>query len=93
MSNRFDWGHMPVRGGFLGWFRMVHRSENFILRDGKLDIIFPTADAAELAAGRAAKAYINSPIYGITAETAGRFSDDRRKAELIFLPKRDEVKA
>lgn len=88
MANRFDFGSMPVHGGFLAFYRMVHHSKNFILRDGKHDIIFPTAEAAEKAAGQAFKDYLNSPISGLTDDTAGPFSKARKAAELIFLPKK-----
>lgn len=83
--NKFDFGSMPVHGGFLAFYRMVHHSKNFILRDGKHDIIFPTAEAAEKAAGDAFKAYLNSPISGLTDDVPGQFSKARRAAELIFL--------
>ena len=73
MSNDFDFGSMPVRGGFLGYYRMVHRSENFILRDGKLDIIFNTANEAYRAAGEAFKAYMNSPISGMRDASPDRW--------------------
>ncbi|MCJ8518993.1 hypothetical protein ABID21_001899 [Pseudorhizobium tarimense] len=66
MTNRFDFGSMPVKGGFLAFYRMVHHSKNFILRDGKLDRLFATAEEAELEAGKAFKEYLNSPISGMT---------------------------
>ena len=65
--NKFDFGAMPVRGGFLGFYRMVHHSKNFILRDGRHDILFATAEEAEREAGKAFKEYLNSPISGMIA--------------------------
>jgi hypothetical protein len=73
MTNRFDFGSMPVRGGFVAFYRMVHHSSNFILRDGKHDIIFATADEAEREAGKAFKEYLNSPISGMTAADDDNF--------------------
>lgn len=91
--NRFDAGAMRTPTGWVAYYRQVHRSENFVLRDRGHDIIFPSEAEAKQAAWDAFLEYLNNPITGMTAETAGRFSDARRKAELIFLPKRDEVKA
>lgn len=73
MTNRFDFGSMPVRGGFLAFYRMVHHSKNFILRDGKLDRLFCTAEEAELEAGKAFKEYLNSPISGLTSADGGQW--------------------
>ncbi|MCA0341138.1 MAG: hypothetical protein LCH99_15605 [Proteobacteria bacterium] len=75
MTNNFDFGYMPVRGGFIAFYRMVHHSENFILRDGKLDILFNTAGEAYEAAGEAFKAYMNSPISGMTAPSTGAWDE------------------
>ena len=90
--NRFDAGAMRTPTGWVAYYRQVHRSENFVLRDRGHDIIFGSEAEAKQAAWDAFLEYLNSPITGLT-ETAGRFSDARRKAELIFFPKRDEVKA
>ena len=71
MANSFDFGSMPVRGGYLAFYRMVHHSQNFILRDGKLDRLYATAEEAELAAGQAFKEYLNSPISGMSTPDGG----------------------
>ncbi|HEV7436130.1 MAG TPA: hypothetical protein VGO22_14815 [Pseudorhizobium sp.] len=71
--NRFDFGSMPVKGGFLAFYRMVHHSKNFILRDGKLDRLFSTAEEAELEAGKAFKDYLNSPISGMLNPTESKW--------------------
>jgi hypothetical protein len=75
MTNRFDFGAMPVRGGYLAFYRMVHHSRNFILREGKLDRLFASAGEAELAAGQAFKEYLNSPISGMTAPSVGAWDE------------------
>ena len=72
--NAFDFGALPLRGGFIAFYRMVHRSENFVIRDGRHDVIFATRAEAEKAAGEAFKAYLNSPISGMTAEATSRTS-------------------
>ena len=78
--NQFDFGAIPTRGGFLAFYRMVHRSENFILRDGRNDLIFATRHEAEKAAGDAFKAYLNSPISGMTIEA----SSPKSAADAMF---------
>lgn len=75
MTNRFDFGAMPVRGGYLAFYRMVHHSQNFILRDGKLDRLFATEREAELAAGQAFKEYLNSPISGMSTPDGGAWDE------------------
>lgn len=60
--NKFDVGSIKTPHGFVGYYRQVHRSTNFILRDGKRDIIFATSEAAEKAALRAFLEYLNTPI-------------------------------
>lgn len=82
--NKFDFGSMPVRGGFLAFYRMVHHSKNFVLRDGKHDIIFATAAEAEQAAGQAFKDYLNSPIGTATFDTATPKKAHRAAAEKLF---------
>ncbi|ENN86049.1 hypothetical protein RHSP_31849 [Rhizobium freirei PRF 81] len=58
--NQFAIGSMPVPGGFLGWFRKVHRADNEIVKGEKgLPIVFPTRAEAKAAAGDAMVAYIN----------------------------------
>lgn len=65
MSNQFAFGTIPSSGGFLAYYRMVHRSDNFILRDGRHDIIFATQHEAYRAAGDAFLSYLNSHISGL----------------------------
>ncbi|NLS19883.1 hypothetical protein HGP16_25420 [Rhizobium sp. P40RR-XXII] len=84
MSNKFDFGSMPVRGGFIAFYRMVHHSKNFVLRDGAHDIIFATAAEAREAAGEAFKAYLNSPIGSATFDTATPKKVQRAAAEKLF---------
>lgn len=75
MTNRFDWGAFKRPEGWIAFYRMVHHSKNFILREGKHDIIFATADEAEKAAGLAFKEYLNSPINGLTAPDRGAWDE------------------
>jgi len=82
--NRFDAGAQRVPTGWIGYFRMVHKSENHVLRDRGHDIIFASEAEAKQAAWDAFLEYLNSPITGMT-ETVGQFSNARRAAELIFL--------
>lgn len=60
--NKFDVGSIKTPLGFIGFYRQVHRSSNFILRDGKRDIIFATKEEAEKAALEAFLEYLNTPI-------------------------------
>jgi hypothetical protein len=60
--NKFDVGSIKTSSGFIGFYRQVHRSTNFILRDGKRDIIFSTKEEAEKAALQAFLEYLNTPI-------------------------------
>ncbi len=84
--NKFDFGSMPARGGgFIAFYRMVHHSRNFVLRDGCHDIIFATAAEAKEAAGEAFKAYLNSPIGSATFDTATPKKAQRAAAEKLFL--------
>lgn len=71
MSNQFAFGTIPASGGFLAYYRMVHRSDNFILREGRHDIIFSTRHEAYEAAGKAFLSYLNSPISGLMPKTDG----------------------
>lgn len=89
--NRFDAGAMRTPTGWVAYYRQVHRSENFVLRDRGHDIIFGSEAEAKQAAWDAFLEYLNSPITGMI-ETMGQFSKARRAAELIFLPKRETNK-
>lgn len=68
--NRFDAGAMRTPSGWIGFYRAVHRSENFVLRDGPHDIIFATEAEAKEAALGAFLDYLNSPISGISSAGA-----------------------
>lgn len=58
--NQFAIGYMAVPGGFIGWFRKVHRADNEIVKGEKgQPIIFPTRAEAKAAAGDAIVAYMN----------------------------------
>jgi hypothetical protein len=69
MSNRFDAGAMKTPSGWIGFYRQVHRSTNFVLRDGKRDVIFATQAEAKEAAWKAFLDYLNSPISGLIIST------------------------
>ena len=84
MSNRFDVGAIKTPSGFVAYYRQVHRSTNFILRDGKRDIIFATKEAAESAALQAFLEYLNTPIVaesmaGTVTVRAAKFAAAERK--------------
>lgn len=83
--NKFDVGSIKTPTGFVAYYRQVHRSTNFILRDGKHDIIFATSEAAEKAALRAFLEYLNTPIVAesLTGPTTKRAAA-RKTAEAIF---------
>jgi hypothetical protein len=85
MSNRFDVGAIKTPAGFVAYYRQVHRSTNFILRDGKRDIIFSTKEEAEKAALQAFLEYLNTPIVAesMTGPTTKRAAA-RKTAEAIF---------
>lgn len=71
MTNHFACGAIKKPEGWIAFYRMVHRSENFVLRKGKHDIIFPTKQEAKDAAYEAFMAYLNSPISGMAEPVAG----------------------
>jgi hypothetical protein len=83
--NKFDAGAMKTPSGFVAYYRQVHRSANFVLRDGKHDIIFATKEEAEKAALSAFLDYLNSPIVSesLTGPTTKRAAA-KKSAEAIF---------
>ena len=83
--NKFDVGAIKTPHGFVAFYRQVHRSTNFILRDGKRDIIFSTKEEAEKAALQAFLEYLNTPIVAesMTGPTSKR-AVARKTAEAIF---------
>lgn len=69
--NEFAIGAQPVAGGFVAWFRKVHKCDNEILKGkGGHPIIYPTKAEAKAAAGEAMVAYINGSITA-SGELAG----------------------
>lgn len=61
--NEFSIGAQPVAGGYLAFFRKVHKSENEILKSkGGHPTIYPTRAEAKAAAGEALVAYINGNL-------------------------------
>jgi hypothetical protein len=61
--NQFSIGAQPVPGGFVAWFRKVHKASNEVLKGkGGHPKIFETRDAATAAAGEALVAYINGSL-------------------------------
>lgn len=74
--------------GYIAYYRQVHRSENFVLRDRGHDIIFASKAEAQEAAWSAFLEYLNNPITGLTDDTPSRFQKARKAAELIFLPQK-----
>lgn len=91
--NHFDAGAMRVKTGWLAYFRMVHKSENHVLRDRGHDIIFASEQEAKDAAWSAFLEYLNNPITGLLAIGDDRFSAARKRAELIFLKKPEAERA
>lgn len=79
-GNYFSFGAIPAKGGFIAYYRMVHRSDNFVLRSGQHDIIFATHHEAYKAAGDAFVAYLNSPISGMRFAAEEAMS----KADALF---------
>jgi len=82
--NEFAIGTQAVPGGFLGWFRKVHRAENEIVKGERgQPIIFPTKSEAKAAAGEAIVAYMN----GSFVRSGEILSAPRREAEELFRKK------
>lgn len=53
----------PFRGGYIGYFRRVHKATNEILKDDNgAEIIFPSQAEAEAAAGKALAKYLNGDL-------------------------------
>lgn len=79
----------PVAGGFIAWFRKVHRTSNEIIKEkGGLSKIYPTREAAKAAAGEAILAYINGHLVrdGETLQASS-------KADALFSNLRPWVRA
>lgn len=83
--NKFDAGAMKTPTGYIAFYRQVSHSRNFVLRDGKHDIIFATKEEAEKAALSAFLDYLNSPIVSesLTGPTTKRAAA-KKSAEAIF---------
>ena len=73
--NDFDCNALKRPEGWIAFYRQVHRSENFILRDGRHDIIFATEAEAKEAARVAFLDYLNSPISGMRNAAASNWDD------------------
>lgn len=79
--NEFSIGAQPVPGGYVGWFRKVHRADNEILKgDRGQPIIFPTKAEAKAAAGDALVAYMN----GSFCRSGEIIPSARLEAEKLF---------
>lgn len=91
--NKFDAGAIRTPTGYIAYYRQVHRSENFVLRDRGHDIIFASEHEAKDAAWAAFLEYLNNPITGLLAIGDDRFSAARKRAELIFLKKPEAERA
>ena len=80
--NEFSIGAQPVAGGYIAWFRKVHKASNEILKGkGGKPEIYPTRDAATAAAGMAIVAYINGSLV-----REGERIEARSKADAFFKP-------
>ena len=83
--NKFDVGSIKTPAGFIGYYRQVHRSSNFTLKEGKRDIIFATREDAEKAALKAFLSYLNSPIVSETLTgPAGKRSLSKAEFDKVF---------
>ncbi|MDP9809377.1 hypothetical protein J2W42_002225 [Rhizobium tibeticum] len=61
--NEFQIGAQAVPGGYIAWFRKVHKASNEVIKEkGGRPKIYPTKDAATAAAGQAIVAYINGSL-------------------------------
>jgi len=82
--NEFQIGAQPVPGGYIGWFRKVHRCDNEIIRGkGGHPIVYPTKAEAKAAAGEAMVAYLNGSLV-----RDGAVLEAKSKADELFnLPK------
>jgi len=83
--NKFDAGAIFTARGYIAFYRMVHQSENKVLRDGKHDIIFATEAEALKAANEAFFTYLNSPIVGSSSMGGSKRSVAKKAAERLFL--------
>jgi hypothetical protein len=78
--NEFSIGAQPVPGGFIAWFRKVHKVDNEILKGkGGHPIVYPTKAEAKAAAGEAMVAYLNGAIV-----RDGAIIEAKSKAEALF---------
>lgn len=75
--NEFSIGAQPVGGGWVGWFRRVHKADNEVIKGkGGQPQIFPTREAAKAAAGEHLCAYINGHLVRDGAKIQARSDAD-----------------
>ncbi|MBB4063663.1 hypothetical protein [Gellertiella hungarica] len=61
--NQFSIGAQAVAGGYIAWFRRVHKADNeILLGKGGQPIIYATKAEAKAAAGERLCAYINGSL-------------------------------
>ncbi|WP_271024949.1 hypothetical protein [Rhizobium sp. RCAM05973] len=86
--NSFQIGAQSVPGGYLAWFRKVHRCDNEIIRGkGGHPIVYPTKAEAKAAAGEAMVAYLNGSMV-----RDGAVLEAKSKADELFnLPKQRKI--
>lgn len=61
--NEFAIGAQPVSGGYIAWFRKVHKADNEVIKEkGGKPKLFATRAEAKAAAGEAMVAYINGNL-------------------------------
>ena len=81
--NEFSIGAQPFAGGFIAWFRKVHRCDNEILKGkGGHPIVYPTRAEAKAAAGEAIVAYINGSLVRDGAKLEASSKADQLFADL-----------
>ncbi|MGV1913840.1 hypothetical protein [Agrobacterium vitis] len=86
--NQFAIGAQPVAGGFIAWFRKVHKCDNEILKGkGGHPIVYATRSEAKAAAGEAIVAYINGSLV-----RDGAIVEAQSAADAVFAGLRPFVK-
>lgn len=83
MTNEVDARAVPVYGGYRGEFRKVHKAAYEAVCVG-VPQVYPTREAAELAAWHALRAHLQSDIVGTGEKASAALSEAEAKFGKLF---------
>jgi hypothetical protein len=82
--NGVDARSRPVYGGYLGEFRKVHKADWEAVCVNGVPQVFPTAEAAEIAAWRALRAHLCADIVGGGEKASSALSEAEERFKKLF---------